>query len=113
MLTFWIGCQILAAGTTLPLAEEMAFRGFLMRRAESPFFLSVDPRSVRTAGVFLSAFAFSMLYADHWLASAAAGAIYAVAYRRRGEIGDAVAAHATHNALLAASGLLAGYWALR
>jgi membrane protease YdiL (CAAX protease family) len=46
------------------------------------------------------------------LAGTLAGLIYAVAFLRRGRIGDAVMAHATTNALLAVYVLLGGKWDL-
>ncbi len=109
----WTGCQVLAAATIVPIADELAFRGFLMRRLRSRFFLSVDPRSVGFVGILVSSIAFGVLYADHWLASVAAGAVFAIAYRRRGSMGDAVAAHATYGLMLAVSGLLTGQWVPR
>ena len=46
------------------------------------------------------------------MAGAAAGAAYASAYRRKGNIADAVAAHATTNALLAIWVIARGEWGL-
>ena len=45
-------------------------------------------------------------------AGAVAGALYGVALRRRGEVADAVAAHATTNALLLAFVAATGRWDL-
>jgi membrane protease YdiL (CAAX protease family) len=41
------------------------------------------------------------MHGPRWIAGALAGLIYAIAYLRRGRIGDAVIAHAVTNALLA------------
>ncbi len=41
-----------------------------------------------------------------------AGLLYALAYSRRGSLGDAVAAHATTNALLSSDTLTTGNWSL-
>jgi membrane protease YdiL (CAAX protease family) len=53
-----------------------------------------------------------MLHGRLWIAGALAGLIYAFALLRRGRIGDAVAAHATTNALLAAWVLCFNQWHL-
>lgn len=50
----------------------------------------------------LSSLAFGLLHGERWVAGSLAGLIYAAVFLRRGRIGDAVAAHATTNALLAA-----------
>jgi membrane protease YdiL (CAAX protease family) len=54
---------------------------------------------------------FGALHA-RWLAGALAGMLYAVAVYRRGELADAVLAHATTNALIAAYVLATGTWSL-
>ena len=58
----------------------------------------------------VSSIAFGLMHGDRWLAGTAAGAIYAFAFLRRGRLGDAIAAHATTNALLAGWVLLGGNW---
>jgi CAAX prenyl protease-like protein len=45
-----------------------------------------------------------------WLAGTVAGMFYAWAMYRRGRLADAVVAHATTNALIAADVLILGYW---
>ena len=53
---------------------------------------------------------FGLMHGGRWFAGILAGLCYAFALLRRGRIGDAVAAHATTNALLAAVVLLQGQW---
>ena len=108
----WIACRALGAVITVPIAEELAFRGFLIRRIVSPAFLSVERQSVTLLPVLISSIAFGVLHGDRWLAGTLAGLLYAFAYLRRGRIGDAVAAHATTNALLAGYVLLWAKWSL-
>ena len=100
------------ADIPVPIAEELAFRSFLIRRIISPHFESVASRSVTLVPVLISAIAFGLLHGDRWLAGTIAGLLYAFAYLRRGRIGDAVAAHAATNALLAGYVLLLGKWSL-
>ena len=49
---------------------------------------------------------------DRWIAGIGAGLIYAAVFLRRGSTGDAVVAHATTNALLAAWVLAGNRWFL-
>jgi exosortase E/protease (VPEID-CTERM system) len=108
----WIGFRILAAVVSVPVAEELAFRGFLMRRVISADFESVNLRTFRVAAVLVSSVAFGLLHGDRWLAGTLAGVLYAVAAIGRGRIGDAVVAHATTNGLLALWVLAGGNWHL-
>jgi exosortase E/protease (VPEID-CTERM system) len=108
----WLGVRALAAVTTVPIAEELAFRGFLIRRLMAADFESVDSRKSAWLPVLISSAAFGALHGDRWLAGTAAGALYAAALRWRGRIGDAVAAHAATNTLLAAWVLIGGRWNL-
>jgi exosortase E/protease (VPEID-CTERM system) len=108
----WLVFRTAAAVLTVPIAEELAFRGFLIRRLSSADFESLSPRHYTYIAVLVSSVAFGLLHGDRWLAGTLAGVIYAVAFLRRGRIGDAVVAHATTNALLAAWVLVGGKWDL-
>ena len=108
----WLVFRTAAAVITVPIAEELAFRGFLIRRLSSADFESLNPRHYTYIAVLVSSVAFGLLHGDRWLAGTVAGLIYAAAFLRRGRIGDAVVAHAITNALLAAWVLVGGKWDL-
>lgn len=108
----WLVFRTVAAVVTVPIAEELAFRGFLIRRFSSADFDSLSPRHYTYLAVLVSSLAFGLLHGDRWLAGTLAGIIYAVAFLRRGRIGDAVVAHATTNALLAVWVLAGSKWYL-
>jgi CAAX prenyl protease-like protein len=108
----WLVFRTAAAVITVPIAEELAFRGFLIRRLSSADFESLSPRHYTYVAILVSSVAFGLLHGDRWLAGTLAGLIYAVAFLRRGRIGDAVVAHATTNALLAAWVLVGSKWYL-
>jgi exosortase E/protease (VPEID-CTERM system) len=110
--TAWLVCRSLAAVITVPIAEELAFRGFLIRRLMAADFESLDFRSFSYFAVLVSSLAFGLLHGDRWFAGTIAGILYAIAFLRRGSIGDAAVAHATTNALLAAVVLIGGNWYL-
>jgi exosortase E/protease (VPEID-CTERM system) len=108
----WITCRTLAAIITVPLAEELAFRGFLIRRLMSADFASLDFRSYTYIAILLSSLAFGLMHGDRWIAGTIAGVLYALVFLRRGSLGDAAFAHATTNALIAATVLTQGKWYL-
>lgn len=108
----WLSFRTVAAVVTVPIAEELAFRGFLIRRLISPNFETLDVRRYTYFAVLVSALAFGLMHGERWLAGMIAGVLYAVALLWRGRIGDAVVAHATTNAALAAWVLLRGDWYL-
>lgn len=108
----WFSVRIFGAVVTVPIAEELAFRGFLLRRLSSADFESVAWRGFSWAPFLISSIAFGLLHGERWLAGTVAGMIYALAMRRRGAIGQAVAAHAVTNALLAVYVLTTGNWQL-
>ncbi len=108
----WLAFRILGAVITVPIAEELAFRGFLLRRLVSADFESVSWRTFAWVPFLISSIAFGLLHGDRWLAGTIAGMIYAFAMLRRGRIGEAAAAHAVTNALLAIFVLVTGNWQL-
>ena len=106
----WVMFRVLGSAITVPLAEELAFRGYLLAR------LGGNSPTLRGAVPFAwfpfvaSSILFGLFHGD-WLAGTAAGAAYAAARYWRGEIGDAVLAHMTTNALLSVFVLATQRWA--
>jgi exosortase E/protease (VPEID-CTERM system) len=108
--TSWIVLRVLAAVVTVPLSEELAFRGFLLRRLVSADFESVPFRGVHWVALGLSSGVFGLLHGGRWLTGIVAGVLFGLVQARRGRIGDAVVAHGVSNTLLAAGVLLSGQW---
>ena len=106
----WLAFRVLGAVVTVPIAEELAFRGYLIRRLISSHFESIDPEAWTYFSVIASSIVFGLMHGDRWLAGIAAGLLYAAVFLFRGRIGDAVVAHATTNALLAIWVLARGDW---
>jgi exosortase E/protease (VPEID-CTERM system) len=109
---FWIALRVLAAVVTVPIAEELAFRGFLLRRLISARFQTVPFRQSTIFSVLGSSLVFGLLHGERWPAGTAAGVLYALSLRLRGRLGDAILAHAITNALLAAWVLAFRKWYL-
>jgi exosortase E/protease (VPEID-CTERM system) len=108
----WVTMRIVGAVVMVPIAEELAFRGFLLRRLQSADFEAVSWRLFAWGPFLISSVAFGILHGERWLAGAIAGGIFALAQLRRGRIGDAILAHSVANALVAAWVLFAGDWNL-
>jgi exosortase E/protease (VPEID-CTERM system) len=107
----WIAFRIAAAVITVPVAEELAFRGYLSRRLMNRNFDEVPFSNLTVLAVCLSSVAFGLMHGRHWIAGILAGLAYAAVLKRRGRFGDAVVAHATSNLLLAVWVLARGDWA--
>jgi len=110
--TAWIASRVAASVTTVPIAEELAYRGYLMRRLAGADFESVPFQAVGWPALGLTAIAFGLVHGALWLPGTAAGLAFGLLLVRRGRIGEAVAAHATANALIAASVLGWNQWQL-
>jgi exosortase E/protease (VPEID-CTERM system) len=108
----WIVARIIGGVVTVPIAEELAFRGYLLRRISSADFESVDLRRFAWLPFVISSVAFGLLHGERWAAGTIAGMAYAWAAMRRGRIGDAAVAHGFTNALIAVWVLAGGNWQL-
>ena len=109
---FWIVSRVVGSILIVPVAEELAYRGYLMRRLAKADFESVPFHSVRWPALAVTAIVFGLAHGALWLPGIAAGLAYGLLLVRRGRIGEAVAAHATTNALIAANVLGWNQWQL-
>lgn len=107
----WIAFRVAAAVITVPIAEELAFRGYLLRRLIHRDFDAVPFSQLTILSIGLSSVAFGLMHGQHWMAGIVAGLAYALAMKWRGRIGDAIVAHAISNLMLAAWVLARGDWA--
>ncbi len=95
----WLVLRAMATIAVVPLAEELAFRGYLMRRLVDADFRSVPIANVGAVPLVVSSIAFGLVH-EHVVAGIAAGLAYGIACRLRGGLVDAVVAHATTNGAL-------------
>ena len=110
-LAAWIVFRTVGSVITVPIAEELAFRGYLLRKLVARDFENVPA----TRFTFFSFVASSMLFGllhHSWIAGAVAGALFAIATYYRGRVWDAIVAHMTANALIAIAVLGFGHWDL-
>jgi exosortase E/protease (VPEID-CTERM system) len=106
----WIGSRLFAATVTVPIAEELAYRGYLLRRLVNPEFQAVQFQDVRWPALAVCAVLFGITHGTMWLPAILAGLAYGTIAIKTGRIGEAVVAHAATNALLAAAVLLFDQW---
>jgi exosortase E/protease (VPEID-CTERM system) len=109
---FWIANRILGSVLIVPIAEELAYRGYLMRRLIKADFESVPFHAVRWPALVGTAIVFGVAHGALWLPGIVAGLAYGLLVVRRGRLGEAVAAHAVTNALITVTALLWGQWQL-
>jgi exosortase E/protease (VPEID-CTERM system) len=108
----WIGCRVLGAVFTVPIVEELAYRGYLLRRLTAPSFETVAYSAARWPALVVSAVAFGIMHAGLWLPGIAAGLAYGALAMRTNRLGECIAAHAVTNALLAVYVLAFDEWQL-
>ncbi|TAK62447.1 exosortase E/protease, VPEID-CTERM system [Methylobacter sp.] len=107
----WLLFRFLGATITVPIIEELAFRGYLIAKLVNTQFESVKPGQFTWLSFLVSSLLFGLLHGD-WFAGTVAGLFFAFALYRRGELLDSVVAHMTTNLLLAVYVISTGYWAL-
>ncbi len=110
-LATWLFFRVIGSVVMVPLAEELAFRGYLTRRLISSDFQSVPPGKLTWVSFLVSSILFGVLH-GRWVAGTLAGMAFALVYRRRGQLTDAVVAHAVANGLIAVDVLATGAWSL-
>jgi CAAX prenyl protease-like protein len=95
----WVLCRAIGFVVITPLAEELAFRGYLMRRLISSDYESVPPGRFTWLSFLGSSVLFGLMHGE-WLAGILAGMAYGLVVVRTGRVRDAVVAHAVTNGLL-------------
>lgn len=95
---WWALCKSIGMIAVIPLVEELAFRGYLMRK-------------LPTFGIFLSSLAFGAVH-ERFIVATISGFLFAYAASRRGRTSDAVVAHVTTNLCVAVTALLFERWSL-
>ena len=107
----WLTFRTVGSVVIVPIAEELAFRGYLLRKLVASDFEKVPPTRFTWLSFVGSSFLFGLLH-QSWLAGTIAGAGFALAVYHRGRVTDAVVAHMTANALIAATAIAFGWWDL-
>jgi CAAX prenyl protease-like protein len=109
LATAWVAFRVLGAVITVPIAEELAFRGYLLTVLSRRPVQANQPLPFDWLGLAGSSLLFGLMHGQV-LAGTLAGLGYAWARYRRGRLVDAVVAHTTTNLLLAIYVLASGRW---
>lgn len=113
--TTWLIFRVAAAVITVPIAEELAFRGYLARRfirLSDPDFDQQPYSAITPLSMLVSALVYALMYGRFWVLGLLSGLIYAALAKWKSRLGDAVVAHATGSLLLATWILFTGNWSL-
>ena len=105
----WIAFRIIGSVITVPLAEELAFRGYLLARLGGQLPAINSDLRFSLLAFIISSLLFGLMHGD-WTAGILAGMAYAWARYRRGQLGDAIIAHMTTNLLLSLYVLSTQQW---
>jgi exosortase E/protease (VPEID-CTERM system) len=108
----WLVCRIVGAVVLVPVAEELAFRAYLLRRLQGAELNADMTGRWNGFAVLVSSVLFGLLHSERWIAGTLAGVLFAWVFYRRGRLADAILAHGAANALLAGYVLATGQWAL-
>ncbi len=103
----WLVTRALGSVVTVPLAEELAFRGYLLRRFSSADFETVPYQRFSWLGLAVSSVAFGALHSQLGL-GVFAGLAFGLLTLARGRLSDAVVAHGAANAVIVAYVLVTG-----
>jgi exosortase E/protease (VPEID-CTERM system) len=104
----WWFFRVLGYVIAVPLAEELAFRGYLTRRLIAAQFDELPLGRFSWFSFVVSSVLFGMLHGGYWFVGTLAGMLFALALYHRGRLGDAVLAHATANTLILVYGVATG-----
>lgn len=104
MLTRFLGSVVI-----VPIAEELAYRGYLLRRLVARDFTAVRFEDAGFWPVLVSAAVFGAAHGAMWPPAVIAGLAYGLLAIRTGRIGEALCAHVTTNALIAAAVLFGAH----
>ncbi|MBA2126547.1 hypothetical protein DLM45_09990 [Hyphomicrobium methylovorum] len=110
-LMAWLALRAIGTIVMVPIAEELAFRGYLYRVLISSRFETVDFKTFGWMALIVSSMLFGLMH-DRWIAAALAGCVYALLMNRSGRLTDAVASHMTTNAVIFFWAVAAGQWSL-
>jgi CAAX prenyl protease-like protein len=113
LLIGWLLLRTVGAVVTVPLAEELAFRGYIFEWLGPGNSASSESRwsGFPWMALIVSSILFGLLHSA-WLAGMLAGIAFGLVRCYRRNVADAFVAHATTNALLSVYVLATGSWSL-
>lgn len=107
----WLVFRFLGSVVTVPIAEELLFRGYLLARFARQEIILEGRIAFSWVALILSSILFGLLHTN-WIAGIVAGLIFGLVRYRSDSIKDAVIAHASANLLLSVYVISSGSWSL-
>jgi uncharacterized protein len=95
----WLMTRFLGAVLLVPVIEELFWRSYLARRVDVDEVDKLKPQDMSWKSIFLTSIVFGLGHSEV-LAGAVTGVAFCWLYKRRGDLREAVLAHAVANALL-------------
>ena len=111
LAVLWLVCRGIGTVLLVPMAEELAFRGYLQRALISRDIERVPPGQFTWLSFGLTSLLFGLTH-QRWLAATVAGALYALLLYRTNRLSDAILAHASSNAVIFVWAVTAHQWTL-
>jgi exosortase E/protease (VPEID-CTERM system) len=108
----WLALRLGGYVIAVPVAEELAFRVYAMRRVMDSDIERVPVGAFSWPSFVISSALFGAFHGALWPQGVIAGMAFACALCRRRAVGDAVLAHATTNALIAMYVFATGRWSV-
>jgi hypothetical protein len=105
-----LALRTLRAAAVAPVAEELFWRGWLMRWLIKPDFASVPLGAYAAQSFWIAALLFAAEHGPYWDVGLAAGIAYNWWMVRMRSLGDLILAHAVTNACLSTYVMAAGRW---
>ena len=107
----WLTIRVLGLVVLVPIAEELAFRGYLQRALTARRFEDVKAGQISVLAIVISSVLFGVLH-ERWLAGMLAGVVYGFLMMRSNRVVDPIASHMASNTVIAAAVLIGGQWSL-
>lgn len=107
----WVALRAFGSVFLVPIAEELAFRGYLYRALSTMRFEAFGPVQFRWFALIASSLAFGILH-ERWLAATLSGVVYALLMYRSNKLSDPIAAHMASNAAIVVWSVSTEQWTL-
>lgn len=107
----WLTFRAFGSVILVPIAEELAFRGYLHRALIAKRFESVEPGHFAWVALVVSSAAFGLMH-QRWLSAALAGGVYALLMYRTNRLSDPIAAHMASNGVIVLWAIANEQWSL-
>lgn len=104
----WLAVRAVGSILVVPVVEELAFRGYLLRRLVAREFEKVPTEYLSLPALLLSSAAFGAIH-HGWWGGTLAGLVFGLV-QIRGGVGQAIIAHVASNAVIAVLVLWFGCW---